>query len=144
MSFLKNLKIIHGEAFHYYGYSLIIDNNPGLLHLWERNSPQSIIVKRGGVLIQNNPLLCKTEIKNFNLTVKYDNSLITNNGYNAECATHPIDTWSRVNSESTVWISWSPIDAPDGEQILGYYIYYAEADQTQDLKPFIEYPECSM
>ncbi|XP_038207553.1 insulin-like growth factor 1 receptor isoform X1 [Zerene cesonia] len=144
LMFLKNLQRIGGGPnidnkpnMH----SLYIFNNPNLEMLWEWTPGRQIEISSGRLFIHFNPKLCYDKIeklRNMTRDPASDFSSIEvspdNNGDQASCLKDTLElkvfSMFKIVGSSGVLLTWNMYCPEDMRQLLGYSIYYIQAEQN--------------
>lgn len=113
-------------------YAIHITNNPSLRQFWDWSKKSRIEITNGSVSLHNNPRLCLNEIHSLEQHLLYNNKNdhigYETNGYEEACQVSEIKTLAIVNTSSNVTIAWPTFKYPDDKELMGYYLYYAEAE----------------
>lgn len=133
LSFLRNLRIIHGARLEIGKYSMVIVSNENLQRLWDFDEKKNLELKRGNLLVHFNSKLCLSEIYKLQHLLKTNASDdfigLESNGYEETCSARDITTSHKVLTHDTVEIRIERIHVPDTEKIVGYIIYYIVAPE---------------
>ncbi|XP_059620313.1 insulin-like receptor isoform X2 [Phlebotomus argentipes] len=133
LSFLKNLKVIHGKTLEYNRNSLIVLDNPNLQSLW--NTTNHLKIERGRISFHYNPKLCLYKIEKLKTSLPitgrdfYDEQDVakTSNGDKIACnVTRLIVNTTKIEDNGAV-IEWEPFQLEDDRALLGYVVSYIEA-----------------
>uniref|UniRef100_A0A1L8DJW7 Tyrosine-protein kinase receptor n=1 Tax=Nyssomyia neivai TaxID=330878 RepID=A0A1L8DJW7_9DIPT len=134
LSFLKNLKVIHGKALEYNRNSLIVLDNANLQSLW--NTTSQLRIERGGISFHYNPKLCLYKIEALKNSIagmagkdfyQVQDVAKTSNGDKIACnVTKLIVNTTRIGDQGAV-IEWEPFQLEDDRALLGYVVSYIEA-----------------
>lgn len=113
-------------------YAVHITNNPSLRQLWDWNIKSQINITLGSISLHNNARLCLKEIHALEKFLLYNNSQdhigYETNGYEEACQISEIKASAKVDSPFNATISWPKFKIPEDKKLMGYYLYYAEAD----------------
>lgn len=131
LSFLKNLKIIHGHHLDNEKFSVYIWDNFNLQSLF--NEGQNVEVAKGHFQIYLNPKLCYNLIKDF---VK-DESRIEDlkatkntNGDKNSCNTIELEVRVETLSSNHALLDWKKLALADNRKLLNYVVYYMPTDEN--------------
>ncbi|XP_055689522.1 insulin-like receptor isoform X2 [Lutzomyia longipalpis] len=134
LSFLKNLKVIHGKTLEYNRNSLIVLDNPNLQSLW--NNTSQLRIEHGGISFHYNPKLCLYKIEALKNSIAdldgrdfytAQDVAKTSNGDKIACnVTKLIVNTTRIDDHGAV-IEWEPYQLEDDRALLGYVVSYIEA-----------------
>lgn len=129
LSFLKKLKVIHGERLESNKHSLVIWDNQNLQELWDEK--QEVKIERGQLFFHFNPKLCFYKIErlaqsNLSRIENYDTAKISN-GDKIPCnVTYVPVTVAEIYAEGAL-LQWEPLKLEDDRSLLGYVVYYMQA-----------------
>lgn len=88
LDFLQSLRVVHGNLERYSGITFIISQNAGLESLWN-NKRTSIELKKGDILIHDNPQLCRKLItkliSSMTINKNASDNVLYNNGKQKAC-----------------------------------------------------------
>lgn len=133
LSFLRNLRIIHGNRKTDEKYTFMIVENENLQRLWDFNEKKNLELKQGNMLVHFNSKLCLSEIhvlqSMFKTNISQDSISIESNGNEETCSARLIQTYFEVLTQNTVQITIERIHVPEDEKIVGYIIYYMVAPE---------------
>uniref|UniRef100_A0A6B2ED02 Tyrosine-protein kinase receptor n=1 Tax=Phlebotomus kandelakii TaxID=1109342 RepID=A0A6B2ED02_9DIPT len=133
LSFLKNLKVIHGKTLEYNSNSLIVLDNPNLQSLW--NTTSQLRIEKGRISFHYNPKLClykiealKNSLPNNGIRFYEEQDVAkTSNGDKIACnVTKLIVNTTRIDHNGAV-IEWEPFQLEDDRALLGYVVSFIEA-----------------
>lgn len=133
LSFLRNLRIIHGNTFEKTNYTFQIVSNDNLQELWNFHEKKTLQLSKGNLLVHYNSKLCLSqvhELQNKLGTNKSDDFISTeSNGYEQTCKSRAMVTFAHVLNHTSVQISWENLNVTDKEKVLGSIIYYVVAPE---------------
>lgn len=133
LSFLRNLRIIHGNRTTDEKYTVMIMENENLQRLWDFNEKKNLELHQGNMLVHFNSKLCLSEIYALQSMLKTNTSQdwigTESNGNEETCSARLIQTYFDVLTQDTVKITIERIDVPENEKIVGYIIYYMVAPE---------------
>lgn len=133
LSFLRNLRIIHGNRTTDQKYTIMIVENVNLERLWDFNEKKNLELKQGNMLVHFNSKLCLSEIHALQSMLKTDTSQdwigTESNGNEETCSARAIQTYFDVLTQDTVKISVERINVAENEKIVDCIIYYMIAPE---------------
>lgn len=145
LNILRNLRIIHGRELIDNKFSIIIMFNQNLQQLWDLRL-NGLQLLNGILLFHENSKLCLKEILNLQKVVKTNTSAdyidMRSNGYAESCITTNIQSDAKVLSPNTVMIKWQRFNMSSVYKMIGYVIYYKEAE-TQNVT-YVGLESCDM
>lgn len=133
LNFFKKLRVIHGIGLNNMpvDQSLILLDNENLQEIWGEN--QTVQIKRGHLMLHNNPKLCLNKIERlrpmlapdipFNLEEFAKNS----NGDRTACNVTRLDVRIKSVHEKGAVIEWDKVIMDDQRSLIGYAIYHRVA-----------------
>ncbi|KAA0719463.1 Insulin receptor [Triplophysa tibetana] len=132
LSFLRKLRVIHGEAQEFGKYSFYAFDNQNLRQLWDWNK-HNLTILQGRMFFHHNSKLCMSEIQRMEEVTgtkerqeKNDIASKTN-GDQASCESQELKfTHIRTLSDKII-IKWEPFWPPDFRDLLGFMVLYKEA-----------------
>ncbi|KAG5669147.1 hypothetical protein PVAND_017042 [Polypedilum vanderplanki] len=136
LSFLKNLRKIHGNSLDAGRYAMIVWENPNLQELW--NASHKIEIVRGKFFFHFNPKLCfykieqftkNSAIKGFNTTDMLENFEMTklSNGDKTPCDLTLLSVTVEQIYPHAALLVWDPLKLEDERTLLSYVVYYIAA-----------------
>lgn len=133
LSFLKNLRKIHGKKLESSKNALVVWENQNLQELWDEN--QKIEIGNGKLFFHFNPKLCFKKIENLaNQTSKRPKDLIENydtaklsNGDKTPCNVASLTVIVVDVFPQAALLSWSPLKLDDDRSLLNYVVFYIAA-----------------
>lgn len=133
LSFLRNLRIIHGNRTTDEKYTVMIMENENLQRLWDFSEKKNLKLLQGNMLVHFNSKLCLSEIYALQSMLKTNTTQdwigTESNGNEETCSARLIQTYFDVLTRDTVSITIERIDVPENEKIVGYIIYYMVAPE---------------
>lgn len=139
MSFLKNLRKIHGKRLEGGRNALVVWENHNLQELWDES--QKIEILNGKLFFHFNPKLCfykieqlanKSVTPNTNLSTiieNYDTAKISN-GDKTPCNVTPLNVTVEHIYPQAALLSWDPLKLEDERSLLNYVVFYIAAPFT--------------
>uniref|UniRef100_A0A673MM63 Tyrosine-protein kinase receptor n=1 Tax=Sinocyclocheilus rhinocerous TaxID=307959 RepID=A0A673MM63_9TELE len=132
LSFLRKLRIIHGETQEVGNYSFYALDNQNLRQLWDWTK-HNLTIKQGRMFFHHNSKLCMSEIRKMEEVTGTKNRQAKNdivsktNGDQASCESQVLKfTQIRTLSDKII-IKWEPFWPPDFRDLLGFMVLYKEA-----------------
>lgn len=134
LSFLKKLRVIHGNELESKLYSVIVHENQNLQFLWNWTAKNfSLEIKHGTLNFHYNPKLCMSEIEKLRevsgLKMNYSTIDVSphSNGDKFACNYVNLSTTVDLTGPNDVSLTWDTFSVPDKQSLIGYLIYYIEA-----------------
>lgn len=142
LSFLKNLKAIHGKKLENSKNALVVWENQNLQALW--NEGQKVAIGGGGKLFFHfNPKLCFYKIEDYakdiaphvrtNETIVNFETAKLSNGDKTACKVSPLPVIIEHIYPQAVLISWMPLQLDDDRSLLNYVVYYIAAPDGKNV-----------
>ncbi|XP_040268511.1 insulin receptor-related protein isoform X2 [Bufo bufo] len=131
LSFLKNLKLIRGEAMVDGNYTLYILDNQNLQQLWDPNH-ESLSIPTGKLYFAFNPKLCLSEIhqmEDLSGTKGRQNKADINprtNGDRASCKTETLRFVANMTESDRIFLKWQRYK-PDNTDLESFVVHYKES-----------------
>ncbi|KAJ6649870.1 Insulin receptor-related protein [Pseudolycoriella hygida] len=155
LSFFRNLNKINADnatfysrnnSVHHYPYALEITENDNLQTLFDWKEKLQFEITGGAMSFHFNAKLCMNEIHNLQDITTYNRTNDTigydTNGYDEICHATGIFVFHVVHSHSDVRIYWNISDFGANKKLIGYFVYYIEAD-VQNITYFSGLDACS-
>lgn len=132
LNFLKNLRIIHGNALESSRYALVVLDNQNLQKLWDWSPNSTFTIGAGKVYFHFNPKLCWQEIealRNKTGLGEFDEHEVskTTNGDKVACDMDVLNVRVSRQTDVAALIEWDAFNTPDPRTLLGYVVYRIEA-----------------
>lgn len=135
LSFLKNLKKIHGKKLESNRNALVVWENQNLQELWDEN--QKVQIERGKLFFHFNPKLCffkiealanksSPSVKPKDLIENYDTAKLSN-GDKTPCNVTPLNVTLAQILPQAALLSWPPLKLDDDRSLLNYVVFYIAA-----------------
>nr|CAD7403900.1 unnamed protein product [Timema cristinae] len=135
LSFLKNLRIVHGRELDQSKYAFVVYENQNLVELWNwTTKPRDFQIKNGSLFFHNNHKLCLSHIEELRTIAKlpkFTNLEVAqeSNGDKEACDIFTIKARVKIQHSTIVVIEWEPCAMCNIQTLLGYIVYYIEAPQ---------------
>ncbi|XP_056401019.1 insulin receptor-related protein [Hyla sarda] len=131
LSFLKNLKLIRGDAMVDGNYTLYVLDNLNLQQLWDPNH-ESLSIPTGKLYFAFNPKLCLSEIyhtEDLTGTKGRQNKADINprtNGDRASCKTETLKFVTNMTESDRIFLKWQRYK-PDKTDLMSFVVLYKES-----------------
>nr|CAD7440819.1 unnamed protein product [Timema bartmani] len=135
LSFLKNLRVVHGRELDQSKYAFVVYENQNLVELWNwTTKPRDFQIKNGSLFFHNNHKLCLSHIEELRTIAKlpkFTNLEVAqeSNGDKEACDIFTIKARVKIQRSTIVVIEWEPCVVCNIHTLLGYIVYYIEAPQ---------------
>nr|CAD7572194.1 unnamed protein product [Timema californicum] len=135
LSFLKNLRVVHGRELDQSKYAFVVYENQNLVELWNwTTKPRDFQIKNGSLFFHNNHKLCLSHIEELRTIAKlpkFTNLEVAqeSNGDKEACDIFTIKARVKIQHSTIVVIEWEPCAMCNIQTLLGYIVYYIEAPQ---------------
>ncbi|KAG5667137.1 hypothetical protein PVAND_015134 [Polypedilum vanderplanki] len=139
MSFLKNLRKIHGNSLEGGRNAIMVWENQNLQELWDESHRIEIV--RGKLFFHFNPKLCfykieqlarKSAIRGLNASQMIENyeTAKISNGDKTPCNLTPLNVTVDQIFPQAALLTWDPLKLEDERSLLNYVVYYIAAPYT--------------
>ncbi|XP_055683247.1 insulin receptor-like isoform X2 [Lutzomyia longipalpis] len=148
LSFMKKLKVIHGDVLENNQFALAVYENSNLQKLFNFDyNRDELKIMNGGMMFHYNQKLCFSEIQYLQSNTRYNKSLDyiskESNGYKHACNMESIKTEFEILSTTNVSITWERYNLTEGNTVKGYLIYYIEAPNENEVETYFGRDSCS-